>query len=157
MHRDPVRGMTFLAAGLLIIISSFCNLASAQGSEQKHSSGKNIDNGDAVSRGRYIVEGLAVCAQCHTPRDNMGRLDRSKWLEGAALWLQPTKPSEDWPVQAPRIAGNPPGSDADMIKLLTTGVGRDHKPLRPPMPQFHMRVEDAEAVLAYLKSLNRQR
>jgi hypothetical protein len=40
---------------------------------------------------------------------------------------------------------------------LTTGIGRDNKPLRPPMPQFRMTVEDARAVFAYLKSLGSQK
>lgn len=109
-----------------------------------------------VERGRYIAEDLAVCSECHTPRDAQGGLDRSKWLEGAPLWLQPARPTEDWPILAPRIAGNPPGTDAEMIKLLTTGIWRDGKPLRPPMPQFRMSVEDAKAVVAYLKSLSRR-
>ena len=40
-----------------------------------------------------------------------------------------------------------------MITLLTTGIWVTGKPLRPPMPRFHMTRADAEAVLAYLKSL----
>lgn len=34
-------------------------------------------------RGRYLVEALAHCAECHTPRDSLGRLDRSRWMAGA--------------------------------------------------------------------------
>jgi mono/diheme cytochrome c family protein len=60
----------------------------------------------------------------------------------------------DWPLLAPRIAGNPPGTDEDMVKLLTTGIGRDGRQLRPPMPQFRLTVEDARAVVAYLRTLN---
>jgi len=37
--------------------------------------------------------------------------------------------------------------------LLTTSVWRNGKTPRPPMPRFHMTREDAEAVVAYLKSL----
>jgi hypothetical protein len=54
----------------------------------------------------------------------------------------------------PRIAGLPPASNEGMITLLTTGIWITGKPLRDPMPKFHMTVADAEAVLAYLKSLN---
>ena len=35
------------------------------------------------ARGRYLSEALAHCAECHTPRDRLGRLDRSRWLAGA--------------------------------------------------------------------------
>ena len=37
-----------------------------------------------LARGRYLVEALGHCAECHTPRDIIGGLDRSGWLEGAA-------------------------------------------------------------------------
>ena len=45
-------------------------------------------------------------------------------------------------------------SSVAMITLLTTSISRSGKPLRAPMPQFHMTRSDAEAVVAYLKSLN---
>ena len=49
-----------------------------------------------------------------------------------------------------------PASDADMVKLLTTGIWTTGDHLRPPMPQFRLDQSDAEAVVAYLKSLNAQ-
>jgi mono/diheme cytochrome c family protein len=106
-----------------------------------------------VARGKYIVEGLSRCGQCHTPRDSNGNPEQNERLEGAAVWLKPAEPVEDWPLKAPRIGGIPPGTDAEMVKLLTTGIWRDGKPLRQPMPQFRMTQSDAEAVVAYLKSL----
>jgi mono/diheme cytochrome c family protein len=67
------------------------------------------------------------------------------------------KPNPNWPITAPRIGGTPlPASDADMVKLLTTGIWTNGEHLRPPMPQFRLSQEDAEAVVAYLKSLNAQ-
>ncbi|MDR9427379.1 MAG: cytochrome c [Salibaculum sp.] len=36
-----------------------------------------------VSRGRYLVEALGHCAECHTPRNALGGLDRANWLAGA--------------------------------------------------------------------------
>ena len=94
-----------------------------------------------------------MCGQCHTPRDSSGAPERSRWLEGAPVWLVSAEPVADWPLLAPRIAQSPPGSDAELVKLLTTGIWRDGKPLRPPMPQFRMSGADAEAVVAYLKAL----
>ena len=35
------------------------------------------------ARGRYLVEGLAHCAECHTPRTALGGLDTAKWMRGA--------------------------------------------------------------------------
>ncbi|MFN4099987.1 MAG: c-type cytochrome [Pararhodobacter sp.] len=36
-----------------------------------------------LARGHYLVESLAHCAECHTPRDALGGLDRSQWMAGA--------------------------------------------------------------------------
>lgn len=38
---------------------------------------------DEIERGRYLVEALGHCAECHTPRDPFGGLDRASWLQGA--------------------------------------------------------------------------
>jgi mono/diheme cytochrome c family protein len=38
---------------------------------------------EAEARGRYLVEALAHCAECHTPRDALGGLDRARWMAGA--------------------------------------------------------------------------
>ena len=137
-------------AGLLVW--GIGNDSSAQDSRQKR--GQSVGDESLVSRGKYIVEGVAMCEQCHTPRDSSGNPERSRKLEGAAVWLVSAEPSSDWPLRAPRLAGNPPASNEDMIKLLTTGIWRDGKRLRPPMPQFRMDPRDAEAVTEYLRSLS---
>jgi mono/diheme cytochrome c family protein len=36
-----------------------------------------------LERGRYLVEALGHCGECHTPRNALGGLDRSRWLGGA--------------------------------------------------------------------------
>lgn len=105
-----------------------------------------------VARGKYLVEGVAMCGQCHTPRDSNGVLDRSKWLQGAAVPWVPAQSIAGWPLLAPRIGGTPPASDADMIRLLTTGIWTNGKQLRFPMMPFRMSDGDARAVVAYLKT-----
>lgn len=40
---------------------------------------------DNYNRGRFIVEGPAHCAACHTPRNLAGVLDKNRWFEGAQL------------------------------------------------------------------------
>lgn len=111
----------------------------------------------ASARGKYIVESVAMCEMCHTPRDENGQADRGNWLMGGPVQLQPTYREPHWAVKVPRIAGGPPGTEADFLRLMTTGIARTGNPPNPPMPQFHMTREDAEAVLAYLKSLAEQK
>ena len=137
--------------GLLLLMTLVSN-GWAQTTKRSADSKNEQASAGSVTRGKYIVEGVAMCGQCHTPRTSNGAPDRMKWLQGAALWLKPAMPIGDWPLDAPRIAGIIPGTEEDMIRLLTTGIWRDGKPLRPPMPQFRMSRQDAEAVVAYLKS-----
>jgi len=123
------------------------------------SQSKVNDKAGSVARGKYLVENVAMCGQCHTPRDgnNNKNPDRTRWLQGGPVPYLPAKPDSDWPITAPRIGGTPlPASDADIIKLLTTGIWNTGNPLRPPMPQFRMSRGDAEAVVAYLKSVSPQ-
>ena len=145
-----------LAIGLLLLagVSHLAAAQQAKPSKSEKTSEKSRASNPLVAHGKYLVEDIAMCGMCHTPRDASGNLDRNRWLEGGPLWLQPAMPAQDWPLQAPRIGGSPPGSDAELITLLTTGIWRDGKPLRPPMPQFRMTREDASAVVAYLRSLN---
>lgn len=37
-----------------------------------------------LERGRYLVEALGHCAECHTPRNVLGGLDTKNWMAGAA-------------------------------------------------------------------------
>jgi len=110
---------------------------------------------DLVDRGRYIVENVAMCEQCHTPRTAQGLPDRDHWLMGGPTQMRASYTSPDWAQICPRIAGRPPGTDDEVVRLLTTGISRTGRPPRPPMPPFRMTHDDAEAVLAYLKSLER--
>lgn len=41
------------------------------------------DLGADLTRGRYLVEALGHCGECHTPRNALGGLDRSRWMAGA--------------------------------------------------------------------------
>jgi mono/diheme cytochrome c family protein len=149
---DLVFGSVGAAIALVLLTGTFA--LGQSNTPQPHN--KPVGGG-AVARGKYIVERVAMCGQCHTPRDTDGSPERGRWLQGAPVPWQPTKPDSNWPISAPRIGRTPlPASDEDMIKLLTTGVWTTGNQLRPPMPQFRMDRGDAEAVVAYLKSLTAQ-
>ncbi len=131
---------------LALAVSSF----SAEAQSKPAKGGK-----DLVERGKYIVESVAMCERCHTQRDEHGNPDRTEWLMGGPTQTRPTYSAPGWALVEPRLAGSPPGTDEQFIRLLTTGISRNGKPPNLPMPPFRMTREDAEAVLAYLKSLTR--
>jgi mono/diheme cytochrome c family protein len=137
---------------LLLLVADAAHPAKAQVKQAKKTA-EGAGNQALIERGRYIVEGVAMCERCHTPRDEYGNPDRTRWLKGGPVQTDPTYPAPNWAKTEPRIAGTPPGTDAEFITLLTTGIARTHLPPNPPMPPFRMTRADAEAVLAYLKSL----
>ena len=139
-------------AVLLALVEGRGQLTLAQ-TKQSPAETKTQREAMLIARGKYIVEGLAACGDCHTPRNSDGEIDRTKWLAGAPVFYEPALRVPGWAISAPRIAGLPPGSDEEVVTLLTTAVWRHGQVPRPPMPRFHMRREDAEAVVAYLRSL----
>jgi mono/diheme cytochrome c family protein len=107
-----------------------------------------------VEHGRYIVERVSMCFECHTPRDESGEVLRSHWLLGAPIPVSPPPfDGANWAINAPRIAGMPGYTEQQGVRLLTQGIDRTGKTLRPPMPPFRFSEADARAVVAYLKSL----
>ena len=140
------------AATLAFVVLGSGRLTAAQG-PKKAVAAQSASNAEMVARGKYIVEDVAMCGTCHTPRRPDGELDHSRWLAGAAVPYLPAQPRPDWPLVAPRLAGLPPATNAGMITLLTTAIWTNGKPLRDPMPKFHMNSSDAASVVAYLRSL----
>jgi mono/diheme cytochrome c family protein len=115
----------------------------------------SADTGDSaeIRRGQYLVHHVAMCIECHTPRNARGELDRTRLLQGAPVPVTSPFPNRRWAFQAPAIAGLPGWSDQEAAHLLQTGRrAGGSAPLRP-MPTFRMAKEDAEAVVAYLRSL----
>jgi mono/diheme cytochrome c family protein len=106
-----------------------------------------------AARGEYIVNHVAMCVQCHSPRNSVGEIDRMRLLQGAPIPFESPWPSRKWAVRAPHIAGLPGFRDADVVRLLTTGSRPDGRIPNPPMPPFRLTREDADAVVAYLRTL----
>jgi hypothetical protein len=107
-----------------------------------------------IARGRYLVEEVARCPDCHTPRDSEGRLDRTHWLQGAPIWIRPVQSKEAWAMQAPALAGFP-YSDQQAQDILERGLGTNGIPIQPPMHAYHLQHADAVTIIAYLRSLSR--
>jgi mono/diheme cytochrome c family protein len=114
----------------------------------------NPDRAGASARGKYIVENVAMCGECHTPRDESGRLLRARYLEGAPNPVKaPPFSRISWAARAPAIVGLPGYTAEQGVRLLTEGLTADGRYPSAPMPAFRLTRADAEAVVAYLKSL----
>jgi mono/diheme cytochrome c family protein len=103
-------------------------------------------------RGRYLVEALAHCGECHTPRNVLGGMDKSRWLAGA--------PNPADPTGQRRIPNITPAAldwtEEEIAYYLTSGFTPEFDSVGGQMAHVvenfgKLPPEDAAAVAAYLK------
>lgn len=138
-----MRRMLFVLAVFALLVS----VGAAQKAKQHAASAAKI------ARGKYLVEDIGKCADCHSPRNEKGEFIKAQWLMGTALDFKPAVPMPVWADKSPNIAGLPGWENYAAIRFFMTGIGQNNLPPRPPMPQYRYNQQDAEAVVAYLKSL----
>ena len=109
----------------------------------------------AVERGRYLVEGLGACGNCHTPKGPDGTLPGRHLAGGFEI-------AEEFGVAissniTPDVAtGIGAWSDAEIIRAIREGRGRDGRLLGPPMPFYWyawLTDTDVQAIVAYLRTV----
>lgn len=114
-------------------------------------------DGAEVERGKYLVNEVAKCQDCHTPRGEKGELDTAKWLKGAPLGFAPLQEVKGWHKTAPDLTSSgrlfERWGEKGITNFLMTGVGPSGHAADPPMPAYKLSSEDAKAMVAYLKSL----
>ena len=105
-------------------------------------------------RGRHLVEGLSHCNECHTPRNILGGLDRSRAFGGA--------PNPEGKGTVPNITPDKSGladwSKKDIVEVLATGFTPDYDSVGGSMASVvknmaELPAGDREAIAAYLKAL----
>jgi mono/diheme cytochrome c family protein len=111
------------------------------------------------NRGRYLVEAVAHCEECHTPRNFLGALDRAHAFAG-----NPHGPDG---LKAPNVTPDPETgigkwSVADIEALLQTGQTPDFDFVGAGMADVvrgtsQLIAADRHAIAIYLKSLPPQR
>ena len=110
-----------------------------------------------TQRGKYLVEEVARCQECHTPKLATGEFDRSKWLKGGPLSVAPAATIAGWHAAAPDITSTSAlwqrWGDDGFAKFLETASNPRGGKAGPPMPAYHIAHDDAVAIAAYLKSL----
>ena len=114
----------------------------------------DVPPSDKLAYGRYLAGPVGHCVECHSRPDANEVPDLENGLgAGGAAFHGP------WGVS---VAANitPTGlarySDADLKKIITTGVRPDGSRLKPPMGISYyakMADSDVDAVVAYLRSL----
>ena len=108
-----------------------------------------------LERGRYLVETLAGCGNCHTPRGPNGPLKDKKFAGGEII------KHEDFTAVVANITpdletGIGRWTDREIITAIRDGRRPDGSLIGPAMPSRsyrHLADEDVEAIVAYLRSV----
>ena len=107
------------------------------------------------NRGRYLVEGLAHCAACHSSRNFLGGTRLNAQFAGGLM------PDETWyapSLASPAEAGLQQWAREDAVRLLKDGVSR-HGGVSGPMAEVvftstqYLTTQDVLAMVDYLASL----
>ena len=111
---------------------------------------------ERVARGRYLVEALGHCAECHTPRNMLGATKRARHMAGSrygpgGLSVPNITPDAETGIGA--------WSELDLVFFLRTGFTPSGDDVQGEMREAiddglrHLTQADLEAIAAYLKSL----
>ena len=108
-----------------------------------------------VERGRYLVEAIAACGNCHTPKGPNGPLPGKKLAGGDVIKHQ------DFTVVVPNItpdkeSGIGKWTDDEIISAIREGRRPDGSLIGPAMPSRSYRSlgdEDVRAIVAYLRAV----
>jgi len=143
--------------GLLILLAVAAGASRLSSRERSAAPAQKSSSAPAqptqIERGRYLVENVAMCQECHTPRDASGEIDKARWLQGASIWIMPVHPTNKWAMRAPALAGFQGYTEEQGEEILERGIGPNGLSIQPPMHIYHMNHADAQAIIAYLRSL----
>lgn len=110
-----------------------------------------------VERGKYLVEGILTCGNCHTPRGPGGVLDTKRAYSGGPQeWDTPWYKVKGSNITPDKETGIGKWSAADIKRALTDGVRPNGMQLASIMPYGFYKIfapADLDAVVAYLRSL----
>ena len=103
------------------------------------------------TRGRYLVEALGHCAECHTPRNLLGGLRRGQWLSGA--------PNPSGEGRTPNITpGGLAWTEGEIAEYLKSGFTPDFDTAGGEMAEVvrntaQLTDADRAAIASYLKAV----
>jgi mono/diheme cytochrome c family protein len=108
-----------------------------------------------VERGRYLVDTVMTCHNCHTPKGPTGDI-ADKALSGFLTFDEPPFKVTASNITPDRDTGIGAWSDADLKKFMTTGLRPNGIPVAPIMPTGYYRIlvpNDLDAIVAYLRTV----
>lgn len=112
-----------------------------------------------VERGKYLANHVTVCMDCHSKRDwgrYSGPLREGTFGQGGELFDEKAGFPGIFYSKNITPYGLEGWTDGELLRVITTGVGKDGKAMFPVMPYHNygkMDREDIYSIIAYLRSL----
>ena len=109
---------------------------------------------DKVKNGFYLAT-IGHCFECHTPMGPKGH-DWATYGMGGFEFPGPWGKSVSRNITSSKAKGLGDWTDAQIKTAITKGIAKDGEKLKPPMgyPYYdHMKGEDIDAVIAYLRTV----
>lgn len=113
----------------------------------------DVDPADKIAYGAYLAGPLGHCIECHTPMGPTGPDLANRLGAGGFEFHGPWGTSVSANITPTGLADR---SDADIIRMITTGTRPDGSPMLPPMGYAYyanIKPADLEAIVAYLRTL----
>jgi mono/diheme cytochrome c family protein len=110
---------------------------------------------DLVKRGDYLVNTIMTCGNCHTPKGPPAAI-AGKDFSGGLSWDEPPFQVTASNITQDKDTGIGAWSDADIEKVLRTGIRPNGTPIAMVMPtNFYeiISVRDMKAIVAYLRTI----
>ena len=108
------------------------------------------------NRGGYLVRALVHCAECHTPRNPLGGMDRARWLAGAPSGAQGDATPNITPDEETGLGR---WSAEEIVDYLETGMDPDGDFAGSSMAEVidhstgKLSAADRAAIATYLRSV----
>ncbi|GGC45039.1 cytochrome c [Siccirubricoccus deserti] len=109
-----------------------------------------------LERGRYLVETIAACGNCHTPQGPNGPLPGKALAGNQVIEDNPAFRAVASNITPDRRTGIGAWTDAQIARAIREGIRPDGSVIGPPMPIAWYRDladEDVAAMVAYLRSI----
>jgi mono/diheme cytochrome c family protein len=116
----------------------------------------SADQSPAWNRGAYLVDAVAHCGECHTPRNLLGGFKKSRYLAGNPHGVDDAKVPN---ITPDRKTGIGKWTENDLVYYLETGATPDGDYAGDVMAEVidnstsHLSQDDRRAIAIYLKSL----
>ena len=155
-----VVGMVLLVVVALAAIG-VSYLALRKPSQRVASAEKIEATPERIERGRYLVNHVAICFDCHSERTMAYGLPFKPGSEGANGFVWDKRIGFPGTLAASNLTPDPDTglgkwTDGEIIRAMREGVDREGNALFPIMPYSHLRNmsdDDAKATVAYLRTL----